>query len=178
MSRIGRQPIAIPAGVGVLIDGQRVEVSGPRGTLRHTVARPITAVVNDGAVVVSRPNDEQKNRALHGLTRTLIANMVRGVTDGFSKTLEITGTGYRASKQGNKLVISIGYSQPVEMEEPEGITIEVNSPTVITVRGNDKQAVGQTAAEIRAVRRPEPYLGKGIHYQGERIRRKQGKTGK
>ncbi|MDI3298970.1 MAG: 50S ribosomal protein L6 [Bacillota bacterium] len=178
MSRVGKQPIPVPAGVEVAIEGRKVVVSGPKGRLEQTLPGALTAEVEDGHVLVRRPDDERRNKALHGLTRTLIANMVQGVSQGFERTLEITGTGYRAAVQGGRLVLTVGYSHPVEIEPPEGVTIETPNPTTIVVRGADKQKVGQVAADIRAVRKPEPYLGKGIHYAGERIRRKAGKTGK
>ncbi|MDI3316680.1 MAG: 50S ribosomal protein L6 [Bacillota bacterium] len=178
MSRVGKQAIPVPAGVEVVVEGRKVVVSGPKGRLEHMVPEPLSAVVDDGRVLVQRPDDERRSKALHGLTRTLIANMVQGVSQGFERTLEITGTGYRAAMQGGRLVLSVGYSHPVGIEPPEGVTIETPNPTTIVVRGADKQKVGQVAANIRAVRKPEPYLGKGIHYSGERIRRKAGKTGK
>ncbi|MBX5464033.1 MAG: 50S ribosomal protein L6 [Clostridia bacterium] len=178
MSRVGKQPIPIPAGVQVTVEGRKVVVRGPRGELEQELPGALTASVEDGQVVVRRPDDERRSKALHGLTRTLIANMVQGVSQGFERTLEITGTGYRASVQGRRLVLAVGYSHPVEIDPPEGVTIEAPNPTTIVVRGADKQKVGQVAADIRAVRKPEPYLGKGIHYAGERIRRKAGKTGK
>ena len=175
MSRIGRTPIAIPDGVSVTITGQRVEVKGPRGELRHTVVEPIRVAQEDGTIVVTRPTDRGPHRSLHGLSRTLVANMVRGVSEGFEKRLEIVGVGYRAQLRGNALEIAVGYSHPVTVAPPDGITFEVPAPTQIVVRGIDKQAVGQVAAEIRAVRRPEPYKGKGIRYAGEAVRRKVGK---
>src|SRR5262245_12903927 len=175
MSRIGRAPIPIPDGVSVTITGQRVEVKGPRGELRHTVVEPIRVAQEDGAIVVTRPTDRGPHRSLHGLSRTLVANMVRGVSEGFEKRLEIVGVGYRAQLRGNALEMAVGYSHPVTVAPPEGITFEVPAPTQIVVRGIDKQAVGQVAAEIRAVRPPEPYKGKGIRYAGEPVRRKVGK---
>ncbi len=178
MSRIGRLPIAIPAGVEVKIDGNVVTVKGPKGQLTKELHPEMIIEQADGAIVVKRPSDDKKHRSLHGLTRTLIANMVQGVTEGFSRNLEIVGVGYRAAKQGNKLVLSLGYSHPIEVEPPSGIEIDVPTPTKITVRGIDKELVGQIAANIRDFRRPEPYLGKGIRYEGERIRRKAGKAGR
>ena len=178
MSRIGKQPIAVPAGVTVTINaGNEVIVKGPKGTLTQTFDSAMNIALEENNVVVTRPNDLKRNRALHGLTRTLIANMIEGVTNGFTKVLEINGVGYRAQKQGKKLVLSLGYSHPVEMEDPEGLTSAVDG-NKITVSGIDKAAVGQFAAEIRDKRRPEPYKGKGIKYIDEVIRRKEGKTGK
>lgn len=179
MSRIGRLPIAVPAGVSVEVgEGNTITVSGPKGKLTAAMHPEMTIAVSDGKVVVSRPSDEKRHKALHGLTRSLIANMVEGVTKGYQRNLEITGVGYRAAKQGNKLVLTVGYSHPVEIEPAPGIEIDVPAPTKISVRGIDKQLVGATAANIRAVREPEPYLGKGIRYEGEFIRRKAGKAGK
>ncbi|MBZ4645218.1 MAG: ribosomal protein [Clostridia bacterium] len=178
MSRIGRMPIAIPNGVDVKVDGNNVvTVKGPKGTLNKQLHKDMIIKLENGNVVVQRPSDEKGHKALHGLTRTLIANMVEGVTKGFEKALEINGVGYRAQKQGKKLVLSLGYSHPVEMEEPAGITIEVPAPNKIVVKGADKQAVGEFAAKIRTKREPEPYKGKGIKYETEVIRRKEGKTG-
>lgn len=178
MSRIGKQPIAVPAGVTVTINaGNEVIVKGPKGTLTQTFDSAMNIALEENNVVVTRPNDLKRNRALHGLTRTLIANMIEGVTNGFTKVLEINGVGYRAQKQGKKLVLSLGYSHPVEMEDPEGLTSAVDG-NKITISGIDKAAVGQYAAEIRDKRRPEPYKGKGIKYIDEVIRRKEGKTGK
>ncbi|MDK2809714.1 MAG: large subunit ribosomal protein [Petroclostridium sp.] len=178
MSRIGRMPIAIPNGVDVKVDGNNVvTVKGPKGTLNKQLHKDMIIKLENGNVVVQRPSDEKEHKALHGLTRTLIANMVEGVTKGFEKALEINGVGYRAQKQGKKLVLSLGYSHPVEMEEPAGITIEVPAPNKIVVKGADKQAVGEFAAKIRTKREPEPYKGKGIKYETEVIRRKEGKTG-
>ena len=178
MSRIGKQPIAVPAGVTVTINaGNEVVVKGPKGTLTQSFDTAMNIALEENNVVVTRPNDLKRNRALHGLTRTLIANMIEGVTNGFTKVLEINGVGYRAQKQGKKLVLSLGYSHPVEMEDPEGLTSAVDG-NKITVSGIDKAAVGQYAAEIRDKRRPEPYKGKGIKYIDEVIRRKEGKTGK
>lgn len=179
MSRIGKKPVVIPQGVEVKIDGNNVvTVKGPKGQLTKSFSPEMNIVVEEGNVVVTTPSDDKKHRSLHGLTRTLIANMVEGVTQGFFKNLELVGVGYRAQLQGNKLVLSMGYSHPVEIVAPEGITFEVPAQTKITVRGIDKQLVGQIAAEIRSVREPEPYLGKGIRYEGENVRRKEGKTGK
>jgi large subunit ribosomal protein L6 len=175
MSRIGRAPIPIPDGVSVTITGQRVDVKGPKGELRHTVVEPIRVAQEDGSLVVTRPTDRGPHRSLHGLSRTLVANMVLGVTDGFEKRLEIVGVGYRAQLRGTALEIAVGYSHPVTVAPPDGISFEVPAPTQIVVRGIDKQAVGQVAAEIRAVRPPEPYKGKGIRYAGEPVRRKVGK---
>ena len=178
MSRIGKQPIAVPAGVTVTISpANEVVVKGPKGTLTQTFDTAMNIALEENQVVVTRPNDLKRNRSLHGLTRTLIANMVEGVTNGFTKVLEINGVGYRAQKQGKKLVLSLGYSHPVEMEDPEGLSTAVDG-NKITVSGIDKVAVGQFAAEIRDKRRPEPYKGKGIKYIDEVIRRKEGKTGK
>ena len=179
MSRIGRAPIAVPAGVVVTIaDGNVVTVKGPLGELTQTFNQNLTITLDGATLTVTRPNDEKENRALHGLTRTLLANMVEGVTKGFAKKLEIVGVGYRAEKQGTKLNLGLGYSHPVVFEEANGIKFEVPDATTIIVKGIDKQAVGQMAAVIRAKRPPEPYLGKGIKYAGEHIRRKAGKTGK
>ena len=179
MSRIGRAPIAVPAGVTVTIaDGNVVTVKGPLGELSQKFAAVLTIAQEGDTLTVSRPNDEKENRALHGLTRTLLNNMIVGVKDGFSKKLEIVGVGYRVEKQGAKLVLGLGYSHPVVFEEKNGIKFEVPDSTTIIVKGIDKQAVGQVAAVIRSKRPPEPYLGKGIKYEGERIRRKAGKTGK
>jgi len=177
MSRIGKKPIDIPAGVNVDIKGNVVTVKGPKGTLTREMHRDMIIRQEGNQVIVSRPSDEKIHKSLHGLTRTLINNMVEGVTKGFEKALEINGVGYRAQKQGKKLVLNIGYSHPVEMEEPEGITVEVPAPNKIIVKGCDKQAVGELAAKIRAQRVPEVYLGKGIKYENEAIRRKAGKTG-
>ena len=178
MSRIGKQPIAVPAGVTVTISAaNEVVVKGPKGTLTQSFDTAMNIALEENNVVVTRPNDLKRNRALHGLTRTLIANMIEGVTNGFTKVLEINGVGYRAQKQGKKLVLSLGYSHPVEMVDPEGLTSAVEG-NKITVSGIDKAAVGQFAAEIRDKRRPEPYKGKGIKYIDEVIRRKEGKTGK
>ena len=178
MSRIGRLPISVPAGVEVAVDGSVVKVKGPKGELTHTVAAPITVVVEDGTVQVARPNDERESRALHGLTRTLIANMVQGVSEGYSKQLEIVGTGYRVQAKGANLEFALGYSHPVPFEAPDGITLSVEGSNKVTVAGIDKQQVGETAANIRKLRRPDPYKGKGVRYAGEQIRRKAGKAGK
>ena len=178
MSRIGRQPIAVPAGVDVKIDGSTVTVKGPKGTLSRTVHSNMKVELNGAEVTVTRPDDSNLNKSLHGLTRTLIANMVKGVTDGYSKELEINGVGYRAAKQGKDLVMNIGYSHQVTMSEIEGITIDVPAPNKIIISGPDKQKVGQFAAEVREKRPPEPYKGKGIKYVDEHIRRKEGKAGK
>ena len=178
MSRIGKKPVEIPAGVEVKVDGNTVTVKGPKGTLTQTVHPNMTVAVEGNEIKVTRPNDEKENRALHGLTRSLINNMVEGVTNGFSKTLEVNCVGYRAVKKGNNLELTIGYSHLVNMETPEGITIDVPDPAHIVVSGPDKQLVGQYAAEIRKKRPPEPYKGKGIKYADEHIRRKEGKAGK
>ncbi len=178
MSRIGKLPIVIPAGVDVSIDGSTVTVKGPKGELSRTVHSNMIVEKDGATITVKRPDDTKINRSLHGLTRTLIANMVYGVNEGFKKELEINGVGYRAAKQGNQLVMNIGYSHQVFMDEPEGITIEVPAPNKIVVLGADKQKVGQFAAEIREKRPPEPYKGKGIKYADEVIRRKEGKAGK
>ena len=178
MSRIGKMPIAVPAGVTVdIAENNKVTVKGPKGTLERALAPEMEITLEGNEVTVKRPNDLKRNRALHGLTRTLINNMVVGVTDGYKKTLEVNGVGYRAQKQGKKLVLSLGYSHPVEMEDPEGLTTTVEDNKII-VEGIDKEKVGQYAAEIRAKRAPEPYKGKGIKYDYEVIRRKVGKTGK
>ena len=179
MSRIGRMPIAIPAGVTVTIaENNKVTVKGPKGTLERELPEELTIKEEDGHVVVTRPNDLKRMKSLHGLTRTLINNMIVGVTNGYEKVLEINGVGYRAAKQGKKLTLNLGYSHPVEMEDPEGIETVLDGQNKITVKGIDKEKVGQYAAEIRDKRRPEPYKGKGIKYADEVIRRKVGKTGK
>ena len=179
MSRIGRMPIAIPAGVTVdIAENNKVTVKGPKGTLERVLPAEMEIKLEDNQVVVTRPNDLKKMRSLHGLTRTLINNMVIGVTEGYEKVLEINGVGYRGQKQGKKLILSLGYSHPVEMEDPEGIETVMDGTNKITVKGIDKEKVGQYAAEIRATRSPEPYKGKGVKYADEVIRRKVGKTGK
>ena len=179
MSRIGRLPISVPSGVTVDIDGSTVTVKGPKGTLTHEVKEPITiAKAEDGTLEVARPNDERLSRSLHGLTRTLVNNMVVGVTDGYSKALEISGTGYRVVAKGSALEFSLGYSHPVVVDAPEGITFAVESPTKFSVAGIDKQKVGEVAANLRKLRKPDPYKGKGVRYAGEVIRRKAGKAGK
>lgn len=177
MSRIGRNPIPIPQGVTVTIDHPTVTVKGPKGTLTQTFHEAMRIRQEDGALIVERPTDGKLHRSLHGTTRSLLANMIEGVLNGYTRSLEIVGVGYRANKQGRKLVLSLGYSHPVEFEPEEGIEIEVPQATKIIVRGIDKQKVGQTAAKIRSFREPEPYKGKGIKYEGEHIRRKEGKTG-
>jgi large subunit ribosomal protein L6 len=178
MSRIGRNPITVPGGVEVNIDGREVTVKGPKGTLSHTVAEPIEVRLEDGTLTVSRPNDLNKVRGLHGLTRTLINNMVVGVTDGYKKTLVIQGVGYRVAAKGKNLEFSLGYSHPILVEPPEGISFTVERPTQLVVEGIDKQKVGEVAANIRKLRKPDPYKGKGVRYEGEYIRRKVGKAGK
>ncbi len=176
MSRIGRLPIPVPSGVEVTLDGQSVTVKGPKGTLTHTVPAPITIErSDDGTLQVARPDDERESRSLHGLTRSLIANMVTGVTDGYEKRLEIQGVGYRAALRGSDLELTVGYSHPVAVQAPAGIEFDVPAPTQIVVRGISKQAVGEVAARIRKVRPPEPYKGKGIRYAGEYVQRKVGK---
>jgi large subunit ribosomal protein L6 len=176
MSRIGRKPVTIPSGVTVTVDGSTVKVKGPKGELSRTFEQSMKVRVEDNQVIVDRPSDDKRERALHGLTRALIANMVTGVTQGFKKTLEIVGVGYKAEKKGKNLVVSVGYSHPVNYPEPAGITLSTPAPTTIVIEGIDKQKVGQVAAELRQFRRPEPYKGKGIRYQGEQVRRKAGKT--
>jgi large subunit ribosomal protein L6 len=178
MSRIGRTPVTIPSGVDVTISGRSVTVKGPRGELSLDVVPPIEIAKSDGAITVTRPNDEGEIRALHGLSRSLIANMVTGVTEGYSKTLEIVGVGYRVQARGKDLEFSLGFSHPVPVTAPEGITLRVESPTRFVVEGIDKQQVGEVAANIRKLRKPDPYKGKGVRYQGEQIRRKVGKAGK
>ncbi|MGP4113222.1 50S ribosomal protein L6 [Streptomyces sp. 4N509B] len=179
MSRIGKQPIPVPAGVDVTIDGRTVAVKGPKGSLSHTVAAPIEVDRSeDGTIVVTRPNDENKVRALHGLSRTLVANMITGVTEGYVKRLEISGVGYRVAAKGSTLEFSLGYSHPIVVEPPEGITFKVETPTRFSVEGIDKQKVGEVAANIRKLRKPDPYKAKGVKYEGEVIRRKVGKAGK
>jgi large subunit ribosomal protein L6 len=178
MSRIGRRPVAVPSGVTVTVNDGAVRVQGPRGELTQTLPGDVSVAQQDGAIVVSRTNDEPDVRALHGLIRSLVANMVTGVSAGFTKTLVITGVGYRAALQGKDLRLTVGYSHPVDIPAPEGITFAVPIPTRVEVSGIDKQAVGETAAKIRSIRPPEPYLGKGIRYDDEVIRRKAGKAGK
>ena len=178
MSRIGRLPIVIPAGVDVTIDGSTVTVKGPKGEMSRQFHPNMVIEKNDAALAVKRPDDAQQNRALHGLSRSLLANMVTGVNDGFTKNLEVNGVGYRAMKEGNKLVMNLGYSHQVIMEAPEGVDVEVPQPGKIIISGSDKQKVGQFAAEVREKRPPEPYKGKGIKYANEVIRRKEGKSGK
>lgn len=178
MSRIGRLPIDIPAGVTISVDGQDVAVKGPKGELTLTVARPIEVAVEENQVLVTRPDDERDSRSLHGLTRTLINNNIIGVTQGYSKGLEVVGTGYRVAQKGTSVEFALGFSHPVLVEAPAGITLTVEGNNKLTVSGIDKQAVGEAAANIRKIRKPEPYKGKGIKYQGEQIRRKAGKAGK
>ena len=179
MSRIGKQPVPVPAGVDVTIDGQNLSVKGPKGTLEMAVAEPITVSRDeDGAIVVARPDDERRSRSLHGLSRTLTANLITGVTAGYTTKMEIFGVGYRVQQKGSNLEFALGYSHPVPIEAPEGITFAVESPTKFSVSGIDKQLVGQISANIRRLRRPDPYKGKGVRYEGEQIRRKVGKTGK
>ncbi|MDA3146210.1 50S ribosomal protein L6 [Leucobacter sp. UCMA 4100] len=178
MSRIGKLPIGVPGSVTVTINGQDVTVKGPKGELSHTVPAPITVALEDGQITVSRPNDERESRSLHGLTRTLLNNIIIGVTEGYAKSLEVVGTGYRVQAKGQGLELALGFSHPVQFDAPAGITIEVEGNNKITVRGIDKQAVGETAANIRKLRKPEPYKGKGVRYEGEQVRRKAGKAGK
>ena len=178
MSRIGRHPITVPSGVEVDIEGREVTVKGPKGTLSHTIAEPIEVQLEDGTLTVTRPNDINKVRGLHGLTRTLINNMVVGVTDGYRKTLVIQGVGYRVVAKGQSLEFSLGYSHTITVDPPEGITFTVERPTQLVVEGIDKQKVGETAANIRKLRKPDPYKGKGVRYEGEYVRRKVGKAGK
>ena len=178
MSRIGRMPVSVPSGVTVTIDGREVTVTGPKGTLQHNVAAPIDVSQSDGVLTVTRPNDEGHVRALHGLSRTLIANMITGVTEGYRKTLEIVGVGYRVQARGQDLEFSLGFSHPVTVAPPDGISFRVEAPTRFVVEGIDKQQVGETAANIRKLRKPDPYKGKGVRYQGEQVRRKVGKAGK
>ena len=179
MSRIGRLPITVPSGVEVTLAGQAVTVKGPKGTLEHTVAEPIEITrAEDGTLQVTRPNDERTNRALHGLSRTLVANMVQGVTEGYTKVLEIVGTGYRVVAKGSDLEFALGFSHPVLVRAPDGISFAVESPTRFSVSGVDKQKVGEVAANIRKLRKPDPYKGKGVRYQGEVVKRKAGKAGK
>ncbi|WP_410639610.1 50S ribosomal protein L6 [Amycolatopsis sp. lyj-346] len=179
MSRIGKLPVAVPSGVEVTIDGQHIKVKGPKGTLEHTVAEPITVERDEsGTLLVKRPDDERTSKALHGLTRTLVNNLVVGVTAGYEKKMEIHGVGYRVQAKGSDLEFALGFSHPVKIEAPEGITFKVETPTRFSVSGIDKQKVGQISAVIRKLRRPDPYKGKGLRYEGEKIRRKVGKTGK
>ena len=178
MSRIGRQPIAIPSGVEVTVDGSRVSVKGPRGSLEQTFHADMRVIKEDGSLRVERPSDERLHRSLHGLTRTLLANMVEGVTNGFEKRLEIVGVGYRAALKGSDLELQVGFSHPVAFRPPSGIEFEVPAQNRVTVRGIDKQLVGEVAAEIREIRKPEPYKGKGIRYEGEYVRKKAGKAAK
>ena len=178
MSRIGKRPIPVPAGVKVELDGSAVRVTGPKGVLSRQLNSEIRVTLQGEEVVVTRPSDSPTHRSLHGLTRTLVANMVQGVSTGFEKRLELVGVGYRAAKQGEKLVLTVGYSHPVEIVPPEGITIQVPANNAVVVQGADRERVGEVAAQIRRVRPPEPYQGKGIRYQGEFVRRKVGKTGK
>ena len=178
MSRIGNKPITVPEGVEVKLDGNNLTVKGPKGTLEREIHKNMTVSIEGNVINVTRPNDEPENRSLHGLTRTLISNMIEGVLNEYKKELQIVGVGYRAQKQGNKLVMNLGYSHPVEMDAPEGITYEVPNANTIIVRGIDKEVVGQTSAVIRSKRPPEVYHGKGIKYSDEHIRRKEGKAGK
>ena len=178
MSRIGKLPIPVPSGVEVAIDGQNITVNGPKGRLSHVLAEPITIAQEDGTLTVARPDDERLSKSLHGLSRTLIANMVVGVTAGYVKNLEIVGTGYRVAAKGGDLEFALGFSHPVVIAAPEGISFRVDSPTRFAVEGIDKQKVGEVAANIRKLRKPDPYKGKGVRYQGEVVRRKAGKTGK
>jgi large subunit ribosomal protein L6 len=179
MSRIGKAPVTVPSGVDITVSGATITVKGPKGTLSRVIPGDITISQEDGVLSVARPNDERQNRALHGLTRSLVSNMVIGVTDGFKKNLEIVGVGYRAEAQGpTTLRLNLGFSHPVTVQAPEGITFEVPVPTQVVVNGIDKEVVGQVAANIRSIRKPEPYKGKGVRYAGERILRKAGKTGK
>ncbi|HJA61637.1 MULTISPECIES: 50S ribosomal protein L6 [unclassified Brevibacterium] len=178
MSRIGKNPISVPSGVEVKVDGQDVAVKGPKGELSVTIAEPITVSLEDGVITVSRPDEERESRSLHGLSRTLINNMIVGVTEGYSKALEIVGTGYRVLAKGSNLEFALGYSHPITVEPPEGISFSVDGQTKVAVHGIDKQLVGETAANIRKLRRPEPYKGKGVRYAGEIVRRKVGKAGK
>jgi large subunit ribosomal protein L6 len=178
MSRIGKQPVPVPNGVDVSIDGQNVSVKGPKGTLQLAVVEPITVAQEDGAIVISRPNDERRSRSLHGLSRTLVANLITGVTEGYTTKMEIFGVGYRVQLKGSNLEFALGYSHPVTVTAPEGVTFAVETPTKFSITGIDKQKVGQIAANIRRLRKSDPYKGKGIRYEGEQIRRKVGKTGK
>ena len=178
MSRIGRLPIAVPSGVDVTIDGRQVTIKGPKGELTRELHPDMTVVRKDGSIVVRRPTEQKQHKQLHGLTRTLVNNMVVGVTTGYRKPLEITGVGYRAALVGRKLQLNLGYSHPIEIEPPPGVSFELENPTRLTVVGIDKELVGQIAARVRSTRKPEPYKGKGVRYAGERIRRKAGKAGK
>lgn len=178
MSRIGKQPVAVPAGVDVTVDGQQVTVKGPKGTLGLTIAEAVTVEQGEGVLNVSRVNDERRSKALHGLSRTLVQNMITGVTTGYTTKMEIYGVGYRVQQKGSNLEFALGYSHPVPVEAPEGITFTVEAPTKFTITGIDKQKVGQVAANIRRLRKSDPYKGKGIRYAGEQVRRKVGKTGK
>ncbi|MBE3556415.1 MAG: 50S ribosomal protein L6 [Firmicutes bacterium] len=178
MSRIGRQPIPLPQGVEVTVDGHTVTVKGPKGTLTRTIHPNMRVFVEDGTLRVERPNDERQNRALHGTSRAILANMVQGVTQGYQKNLELVGVGYRAAKNGNTITLSVGFSHPVVIPAEDGIQFDVPNPTHITVSGIDKEQVGEVSAKIRSVRPPEPYKGKGIRYEGEHVRSKVGKTGK
>jgi large subunit ribosomal protein L6 len=177
MSRIGRMPITVPAGVTVKVDGNVVSVKGPKGELSRSIPKDMILEIADGVIEVKRPSEEKQHKSLHGLTRTLVANMVTGVTQGFTRNLEIAGVGYRAAKAGNKLNLTLGFSHPVEVDPPAGLTIDVPAPTKIVVSGIDKEAVGALAAKIRSYREPEPYKGKGVRYEGEVVRRKVGKAG-
>jgi large subunit ribosomal protein L6 len=178
MSRIGRLPITVPSGVDVTIDGRNVTVTGPKGTLSRALHPDITVSREDATIVVTRPTEQKTHKQLHGLTRTLVNNMVVGVTDGYRKGLEITGVGYRAALNGKRLTLNLGYSHPIEIDPPDGISFELENPTRLAVVGIDKELVGQVAASVRATRKPEPYKGKGVRYAGEYIRRKAGKAGK
>jgi large subunit ribosomal protein L6 len=179
MSRIGKLPVPVPSGVEVTIDGSVVSVKGPKGQLQHTVAAPITVEQNDGHIVLNRPDDERESKSLHGLSRTLVANMITGVSEGYTKRLEIIGVGYRVIAKGpTELELNLGYSHPINVKAPEGITFAVETPTRFSVAGIDKQQVGEVAANIRKLRKPEPYKGKGVRYEGEQVRRKVGKAGK
>lgn len=179
MSRIGKQPVPVPSGVDVTIDGQNVSVKGPKGTLAMTVSEPLVVARDDeGAILLTRPDDDRRSRSLHGLNRTLVANLVTGVTEGYLTKMEIHGVGYRVQLKGSNLEFALGYSHPVVIEAPEGITFTVETPTRFSISGIDKQKVGQISANVRRLRRPDPYKGKGVRYEGEQIRRKVGKTGK
>ena len=178
MSRIGRLPVPVPSGVDVTIEGRELTVKGPKGTLSRTLHPDMSVAKEDGTIVVTRPTEQKTHKQLHGLTRTLVNNMVIGVTDGYRKGLEITGVGYRAALNGKKLTLNLGYSHPIEIDPPEGITFELENPTHLAVVGIDKELVGQIAAKVRSTRKPEPYKGKGVRYAGEKVRRKAGKAGK